>query len=78
MIKLLQRVVSPDAVIYREAKALVASAVHTYTFGITSDPLTSFAVVFCALIHDVDHCGVPNGQLVKENAPVATFYKGKR
>ncbi|GKY98676.1 hypothetical protein MPSEU_000823900 [Mayamaea pseudoterrestris] len=77
MIKLLQRVVSPDSVDYRGAKDSVASDVHNYTFGITSDPLTSFAVVWAALIHDVDHCGVSNGQLVKENAPVATFYKGK-
>jgi hypothetical protein len=78
MVKLLQRIVSPDAVNYDGAKDSVASDVHNYTLGITSDPLTSFAVVFCALIHDVDHYGVSNGQLVKENAPVATFYNGKR
>ena len=33
--------------------------------------------MFAALIHDVDHCGVPNAQLVKENAYVANVYKGK-
>ena len=26
---------------------------HEHTYGITSDPLTKFAVVFSALIHDV-------------------------
>jgi hypothetical protein len=29
------------------------------------------------LIHDVDHRGVPNSQLVKEKTPLAEFYKGK-
>eukprot|EP00980_Cylindrotheca_fusiformis_P025515 scaffold13958_cov118-Cylindrotheca_fusiformis.AAC.1 len=40
---------------------LVDLASHGY--GITSDPLTQFAVVFSAVIHDVDHPGVPNTQL---------------
>lgn len=34
--------------------------------GISSDPLSQFAVVFGALIHDVDHVGVSNAQLIKE------------
>ena len=36
-----------------------------HTYGITADPLTQFACVFSALIHDLDHPGVPNSQLVK-------------
>jgi len=47
------------------------------TYGICTDPLTSFGIVFSALIHDVDHCGVPNAQLVKEHSAVATMYKNK-
>ena len=47
---------------------------HISTFGISSDPLCQLAIVFSALIHDVDHSGVPNSQLVKENAPIATKY----
>ena len=50
---------------------------HDHTYGITSDPLTQFACAFSALIHDVDHPGVPNSQLVKENTTMAKFYKGK-
>ncbi len=42
-----------------------------------SDPLTQFACVFSALIHDVDHSGVPNTQLVKENLHLAGAYKDK-
>ena len=45
--------------------------------GITSDPLTQFACAFSALIHDVDHVGVSNAQLVKEGVPIAAKYKGR-
>jgi hypothetical protein len=46
---------------------------HDHTYGITSDPLTQFAVVLSALVHDVDHGGVPNFLLVKENEALASF-----
>ena len=52
---------------------LVELAGHSY--GITSDPLTQFAVVFSAVIHDVDHPGVTNAQLVIENTRSAKIYK---
>ena len=52
-------------------------ALHDHTYGITSDPLTQFACVFSALIHDVDHPGVPNNQLIKENARLASSYKNR-
>lgn len=38
---------------------------------------TQFACAFAALIHDVDHTGVPNAQLVKENAEVAELYNNR-
>jgi hypothetical protein len=38
--------------------------------------LTQFAVVFSAIIHDMDHPGVPNSQLVKEKTKLAEVYKG--
>eukprot|EP00980_Cylindrotheca_fusiformis_P002322 scaffold541_cov138-Cylindrotheca_fusiformis.AAC.5 len=52
---------------------LVDIAGHSY--GITSDPLTQFSVVFSAIIHDMDHPGVPNAQLVKENTRSAQIFK---
>ena len=52
-------------------------ALHDHTYGITSDPLTQFACVFSALIHDVDHPGVPNSQLIKENERLASVYKSR-
>jgi len=46
-------------------------------YGITSDPLLEFACIFSALIHDVDHSGVPNSQLVKENTTTAVRYHNR-
>lgn len=69
--KLLSRIVAPDL------DDATEKTLHDHTYGITSDPLVWFAVVFAALIHDVDHTGVPNAQLVKEGAPVAALYLDK-
>jgi len=71
--KLLSRIVAPDL----DDADDDGKKLHDHTYGITSDPLTRFAVVFAALIHDVDHSGVPNAQLVKEKAPVAALYHDK-
>lgn len=48
-----------------------------YTKDITSDPLSQFAVVYAALIHDMDHSGVSNDQLIKEKARIASIYGNK-
>ena len=45
--------------------------------SIASDPLAKFACLFAALIHDVDHPGVSNFQLIKEKTDIASMYKGK-
>eukprot|EP00980_Cylindrotheca_fusiformis_P027884 scaffold22563_cov128-Cylindrotheca_fusiformis.AAC.1 len=77
--KLLARIVNTDAgnglaaSIPTDSVDLVDLAGHSY--GITSDPLTQFTVVFSALIHDADHPGVPNTQLVKENSRWVKIYK---
>jgi class 3 adenylate cyclase len=78
--KLLSRVVTPESIDYKDLcykKQTGANALHEYTYGITSDPLIQFACAFSALIHDVDHTGLPNAQLVKENAEIAAMYKHK-
>jgi class 3 adenylate cyclase len=74
VVKLLSRIVAPDV---DAVNSDLDSTLHDYTYGITSDPLTQFACVFSALIHDVDHPGVPNTQLVAENPQLARFYKEK-
>jgi 3'5'-cyclic nucleotide phosphodiesterase/Adenylate and Guanylate cyclase catalytic domain len=72
VVKLMSRIVAPDLVTTKEE---LKSSLHDHTYGITSDPLTQFACVFSALIHDVDHTGVPNSQLLNENAKLALYYK---
>ena len=75
--KLLSRIVAPDQVLSKQRSTkTLALNLHDYTFGLTSDPLTQFAVVFSALIHDADHRGVSNGQLVKEKTDAAIKYSG--
>lgn len=64
--KLLARVIQPDD----ESTSATA-------YGITSDPLTHFAILFSALVHDVDHPGVSNAQLVKEMTETATRYNNQ-
>jgi hypothetical protein len=45
--------------------------------GIMSDPLLHVSTVVAALIHDVDHPGVPNSTVVKEQTSLAAVYKNK-
>lgn len=44
------------------------------TFGIRGNPLLQMAFIYAALIHDCDHQGVSNGQLVQEENDLATLY----
>jgi 3'5'-cyclic nucleotide phosphodiesterase len=55
--KLLSRVIQPNQ----------TNNVSDSAYGMTSDPLTQLAIVFSALIHNVDHPGVSNDQLVKKS-----------
>jgi 3''5''-cyclic nucleotide phosphodiesterase. len=47
------------------------------TYGIATCPITHLALVYSALVHDVEHEGVGNQQMVKEKHPLAIKYKGK-
>ena len=77
--KFLKRIVAPDLDDdkYRGEEGQIATHLHDYTHGINSDPLTIFAIVFSALIHDVDHRGVSNNQLIKEEEQMACLYRNK-
>jgi 3'5'-cyclic nucleotide phosphodiesterase len=83
--KLLARIVAPNEILEtfddpnqeESNRGRLASSLHDHTYGITSDPLTQFAVILSALIHDVDHQGVPNTTLVAENCSIATIYENK-
>jgi hypothetical protein len=55
VVKMLSRVVAPDEVLSSEQddEHAMQKNLHDHTYGITSDPLTQFAVVLSALVHDV-------------------------
>jgi len=76
VVKLLSRIVAPSDLDFQDGRE-ASSTLHDHTYGITSDPLTQFACLMSALIHDADHPGVPNVQLIKENALLARLYQGK-
>jgi 3'5'-cyclic nucleotide phosphodiesterase len=76
--KLLARIAAPsdgDLGRTNPTKAFLSSALHDHTYGITSDALTPFACAFAALIHDVDHEGVPNPRLIEEKPALAARYR---
>lgn len=82
VVKLLSRIITPDldddcTVDSDKMDQHQSMRMHNFTYGITSDPLTQFACVFSALIHDVDHPGVPNTQLMLDQPELAVFYKGQ-
>ena len=80
VLKLLSRVVTPDSINYSDmcyTRKAPPETLHEFTFGIASDPLTQFALAFSALIHDLDHPGVSNAQLVKEQTDTAKLYRNK-
>jgi 3'5'-cyclic nucleotide phosphodiesterase len=44
------------------------------SFGLRHDPLLLLALVFAAMIHDVEHQGIPNRQLALEDDRLAILY----
>jgi hypothetical protein len=81
VVKLLSRIVSPEGLdnvsdsTGRQKSANSARSLHDQTYGLTSDPLTQFACVFSALIHDAGHTGVSNKEMSKENPEIAAKYR---
>jgi class 3 adenylate cyclase len=80
--KLMMRIATPDLDAPPESTGsgdlnTKVSGLHDCSYGIASDPLLMFAVAFAALIHDVDHAGVPNTRLVKEDVNLAKKYRFK-
>ena len=53
----------------------MAAMLHHHTFGIASDPLTQFGLVFAALIHAVDHQGLSNKDEHNARPESAAFYR---
>lgn len=83
--KLMNRIMNPEGIDYQldgiaseaDKKVAIARQIHQVTYGISSDPLMHFAVAFSALIHDVDHTGLTNGELINMGSNVAKAYQNK-
>lgn len=76
--KFLKRIVAPEITFDDGTQTFdIDSKRHDFTHGITSDPLCVLAILFSALIHDVDHRGVSNTQLMIEQSEMAATYKSK-
>jgi hypothetical protein len=75
--RLLARIVSPENPIHDGKQIDLRLSANDRTYGITSDKMGQFAVTFAALIHDIDHQGIPNFILAKEKPEMAARYKGK-
>lgn len=78
--KLMNRIVTPDCFSSSSEgdtdPLKVAELIHHSTFGIATDPLAQFAIIFSALIHDVEHTGLTNKELVEEGSPLSITYDG--
>jgi len=74
VLKLLSRILESKM---NASNGAVNESGDDHAYGITSDPLLEFSCLFSALIHDVDHTGVPNSQLVKENTTTAVRYHNR-
>jgi 3'5'-cyclic nucleotide phosphodiesterase len=76
--KLLKRIVTLDSSDeHTETDSDAEIHMLKCTAGISSDPLAQFAIVFSAIIHDVDHRGCSNVQLCKEQQFLGERYKHK-
>lgn len=71
--------VTPEQLLFDTDEAPPAAGAgksHLSTFGLSSCPMTHLALVMSALVHDVEHQGVGNKQLVDEKDPLAVKYDG--
>jgi 3'5'-cyclic nucleotide phosphodiesterase len=75
--KLLKRIVASEDMKENLDEAVTLKHLHDHTFGIATDPLWQFAVVFSALVHDVGHPGVPNTRLAFEEPLTAEKYSNR-
>lgn len=76
--KLLTRIVSKEVAVAEDGDiGELASMLHAQSLGINSDPLSSLAILFSALIHDAGHRGVSNAQLAIEDKEMGDKYRNK-
>lgn len=75
--KLLRRIVSPRTQTKPSTTTEavnILEALHNSTYGISSDPMMQFTAVLATLVHDLDHTGLPNQELINMKTPAAIAY----
>ena len=75
--KLMKRILASEEMKEKSDEDITLKHLHDHTFGIATDPLCQFAVVFAALVHDVGHPGVPNARLAIEEPATADRYENR-
>jgi hypothetical protein len=50
---------------------------YDYAYAIAADPLIKFAMTLAALVHDLDHRGVDNATLMREEPTLTAAYQGR-
>jgi hypothetical protein len=81
--KLMKRIMKPEGIDYEQIntcenkEVAVAREIHKATYGMSSDPLMQFAVVWSALIHDAAHTGLTNAELNNMNSELSEKYRRK-
>lgn len=75
--KLLKRIMAADEHGSSSNGNLTSHDLYVHTFGISSDPLAQFAIIFSCLVHDIDHPGVPNVKLMEESPYRASKYESR-
>lgn len=75
--KLIKRVMTANDIAANEKEALTSEKVYEFSYGVGTDPVTHFALVFAALIHDVGHPAVPNARIAVEQPELVRKYTSK-
>jgi 3'5'-cyclic nucleotide phosphodiesterase len=82
VIKLLSRIADSEScatirVCDSAARSANTSEQYLRTYEALSDPLTQFACIFSAIIHDVDHRGLSNQEMIVQDPVLAARYRNK-
>lgn len=78
----MERIMKPEGIDYkldgvktRDKPIHIAKQIHDCTYGLSSESLMQFCVVFAALLHDIDHTGLTNKELIDIGSPLAAQYR---